>query len=176
MFQVQFCDELGQEIGNNWLPQLPQPGDIVEFGCQEPEEVPYMVTAYLYTHCPADSQTAYYRVGLEPVKAIEPLPRMPSEKTNGVDVKAARVTTKVGLGTAQAKAAFPQDIDIEDLFNYHAPTSEQDLKYKEIRSAAKEFARVLLQHTPQCADQTAALRKLRECVMTANAAIALEKH
>jgi len=37
----------------------------------------------------------------------------------------------------------------------------------------KYFAHVIMEHTPVCADQTAAIRKIREAVMTANAAIAL---
>lgn len=63
--------------------------------------------------------------------------------------------------------------NVNDVFRYHAPTPEQPAKYEAIRSAARELARVILDQTPQCADQQAALRQLRECVMTANAAIAL---
>jgi hypothetical protein len=62
---------------------------------------------------------------------------------------------------------------VETLFTHHAPTGDQPQQYESIRSAAKEFALVLLRNTPPSADQTAALRKLRECVMTANASIAL---
>jgi hypothetical protein len=63
---------------------------------------------------------------------------------------------------------------IEDLFTYHAPEGTQPAQYEEIRAAAKVFAYVLIENTPPSADQTAAIRKLRECVMTANAAIALK--
>lgn len=63
--------------------------------------------------------------------------------------------------------------DIEHLFTYHSPTPDQIPKYTAIRAAAKAFADVLVAHTPACADQSAAMRHLRECVMTANAAIAL---
>lgn len=45
--------------------------------------------------------------------------------------------------------------------------------YVAIRDAAKVFAAVVIDNTPQCADQTAVIRKIREAVMTANAAIAL---
>lgn len=62
---------------------------------------------------------------------------------------------------------------IEELFTYHKPEGEQSAHYEAIRAKAKEFALVLVEHTPTCADQSAALRKLRECVMTANASIAL---
>jgi hypothetical protein len=63
--------------------------------------------------------------------------------------------------------------DLEDIFSYHAPTAGQPARYEAIRAAAKVFAAVLLDNTVPCADQTAAVRKLRECVFTANASIAL---
>jgi hypothetical protein len=62
---------------------------------------------------------------------------------------------------------------IEEAFTYHAPKEHQVPKYNAIREKAKDLALVILDLTPPCPDQTAALRKLRECVMTANAAIAL---
>jgi hypothetical protein len=60
---------------------------------------------------------------------------------------------------------------IDDVFTYHAPNAEQLVKYQALREAAKHFARIIQQNTPYCADQIAALRKVREAVMTANAAI-----
>lgn len=63
---------------------------------------------------------------------------------------------------------------IEEMFTYHAPTGTQPTRYGLIREAAKSFALVVVENTPAGPDQTAAIRKLRECVMTANAAIALE--
>lgn len=67
----------------------------------------------------------------------------------------------------------PLSEKIDELFTYHAPTPEQIPKYEAIRAAAKVFAHVLVANTPPSADQTAAIRKLRECVHVANAAIAL---
>lgn len=61
---------------------------------------------------------------------------------------------------------------IENWFTYHAPTPEQVVTYGEIRSKAKEFAILLIQVVPDGPDRLAALRKLRETVMTANAGIA----
>lgn len=63
---------------------------------------------------------------------------------------------------------------LDDIFRYHAPEGDQPRRYEEIRTAAKELARVICRNTPVCADQTAAIRLLREAVMTANAAIALK--
>lgn len=64
--------------------------------------------------------------------------------------------------------------DLEDLFSHHAPTAEQLPQYARLRAAAQEFAQVILENTPPSADQTAAIRKVREAVMTANAAVALQ--
>ena len=61
-----------------------------------------------------------------------------------------------------------------DLFTYHAPTPDQVEHYQAIRTAALEMATVLVEHTPASADQTVAIRKLRECIHIANASIALE--
>lgn len=63
---------------------------------------------------------------------------------------------------------------IDDLFTYHPPTEEQRAHYEAIRAAAKDFARVLVAHTPQSPDQSAAVRLLRQCVHTANGSIALK--
>ena len=65
-------------------------------------------------------------------------------------------------------------MNLDHIFKYHAPDEVQLADYAMIRGGAKAFAEIILRCTPQCADQTAAIRKLRECVMTANAAIALK--
>jgi len=64
---------------------------------------------------------------------------------------------------------------IENWFVYHAPKGDQVERYGRIRRAAKSFAIVIDECCPGSADKTAALRKLRECVMTANASIACEE-
>jgi hypothetical protein len=65
-------------------------------------------------------------------------------------------------------------VDLNDVFSYHAPQGDDLEKYAKLRAAAKQFAEVILANTPRCADQTAAVRKVREAVMTANAAVALK--
>ncbi len=64
---------------------------------------------------------------------------------------------------------------IEDLFTYHAPKTGQPERYQAIRDAAKNLANVIVENTEAGADQSAAIRHVREAVMTANASIALEK-
>ncbi|MFB3910404.1 MAG: hypothetical protein ACE15D_18600 [Candidatus Eisenbacteria bacterium] len=63
---------------------------------------------------------------------------------------------------------------IEHWFTYHAPKPEQIGHYNALREAAKVFALAIAEHTPQGPDQTTAIRKVREAVMTANAAIACD--
>lgn len=65
--------------------------------------------------------------------------------------------------------------DIDNWFSYHPPTGTQADRYVTLRSKAKELAILIIENTPSSADQTAAIRKLRECIMTANAAIACEE-
>lgn len=61
---------------------------------------------------------------------------------------------------------------IEDVFQYHAPDDIQREKFEKIRAAALNFGQVILAECPGCADQQAAIRKVREALMTANAAVA----
>ena len=61
---------------------------------------------------------------------------------------------------------------LKNEFTYHSPKENQPERYQLIRDKALELALVIFHNTPSCADQTAAIRKLRECVMTANSAIA----
>lgn len=68
--------------------------------------------------------------------------------------------------------AFTEE-QIKDIFTYHAPDHEQQVAYETVRSFARSLALAILDNTPPCADQSAAIRQLRECVMTANSAIAL---
>lgn len=63
---------------------------------------------------------------------------------------------------------------IEHLFTYHAPHGNQAERYEALRAKTKELAHLIVDLTPEGPDQSAAIRKLREAVMTANAAIALE--
>lgn len=61
---------------------------------------------------------------------------------------------------------------IEKNFEYHAPTSDQTERYREIRSYAKQLATVIDQTCPASREKSLALTKLEETVMWANASIA----
>jgi hypothetical protein len=63
---------------------------------------------------------------------------------------------------------------LSEIFQYHSPEGDQPQRYEAIRSSALTLAKVICENTPMCADQAAAIRLLREAVMTANSAIALK--
>lgn len=61
---------------------------------------------------------------------------------------------------------------LDNIFTYHAPKGDQTERYQKVRDAAKEFARVILESTPQSPEQTLAVRDVQRAVMMANCAIA----
>lgn len=65
-----------------------------------------------------------------------------------------------------------QRLQLEHWFIYHPPTQEDVERYARINDAARDLARVIMETCPECADQSAALRLVREARMTANSAIA----
>lgn len=66
------------------------------------------------------------------------------------------------------------EADLDNWFTYHAPKAGQPEQYMRIRSAGRHLASTILGNTPPGPDQSAAIRKVREAVMTANQAIACE--
>lgn len=65
-------------------------------------------------------------------------------------------------------------MDLEFIFTHHPPRPDQLPRYERLRKAALEFAKVIVEETQPCADQSHAIRCVRDAVMTANAAIALD--
>lgn len=64
--------------------------------------------------------------------------------------------------------------NLDDTFTYHKPTGDQPERYERVRAAAKTFAGAILENCPSSADRAAAIRKVREAMMTANMSIATE--
>ena len=64
--------------------------------------------------------------------------------------------------------------DFDEMFTYHPVEEGQVAHYEAIRAAAKQFAATIRTNTPRSPDQSAAIRKVREAMMTANASIALK--
>lgn len=65
--------------------------------------------------------------------------------------------------------------DVERWLSYQPVDADQIERIRAVRHKAKELAHLVLDLTPRCADQSAAIRLIREVVMTANAAIVCEK-
>jgi hypothetical protein len=57
---------------------------------------------------------------------------------------------------------------------YHRPTESQVQRHETLAKASEVLIRTILETCPDCADRTAAIRKVREAKMTASAAVALE--
>ena len=64
--------------------------------------------------------------------------------------------------------------NIQDVLSYHAPSQGQLAAIQNVRDGAQIFIRDILNNCPPCADTSAAIRHVREAMMTANAAISLE--
>ena len=67
-----------------------------------------------------------------------------------------------------------EHFDPEYVFSHHHATPKQLADFEAIHTGAKEFARVLLDHVPECEDRHEVLRLLREAAMLACAAVSLE--
>lgn len=63
---------------------------------------------------------------------------------------------------------------LDNWFTYHPPLGGQPERYEQLRAAGRKMAETIVRLTPASADQTDAVRKVREAVMTANAAIACD--
>lgn len=66
-------------------------------------------------------------------------------------------------------------MDLDNVFTYHSPTSEQSERYVRIRSEAKSLAATIIACTPASREQSVALTNLQQAVMWANAAIAINE-
>jgi hypothetical protein len=63
--------------------------------------------------------------------------------------------------------------EFNDVFRYHAPKGNQPKRYEELREKAREMATRIRRLCPPSNDRDAAILKLRECIMLANASIAI---
>ena len=76
---------------------------------------------------------------------------------------------------SQKRLATPTEImemELEKQFTYQKPSGDQPQRYEKINEAAKNFAKVVLENCPSCADRTHAIRVIRDARMWANASIA----
>ena len=66
-------------------------------------------------------------------------------------------------------------IDLDALFTYHPPRGDQAERFERLRTAAREYARLIQSLTPSSPEQTLAIRKVHEASMQANSAIAVNE-
>lgn len=64
--------------------------------------------------------------------------------------------------------------DLDHIFMWHAPSSDDILAYAHIREVGKAFAQAILSNVPEGADQDKAIESIRQAVMFANAGVALK--
>lgn len=97
---------------------------------------------------------------------------MTGEQQSGAGTQEAREgEAQAGVGESRLGVT---RTNIENWFTYHGPTQATMAKYIPIRAAAKVLAVAILDNVPPGPDQTVAIRKVREAVMTANQAIACD--
>ena len=54
------------------------------------------------------------------------------------------------------------ETDLIQMFTYHAPKPGQSGRYEAIREAGRHLAQTIINNTPPSADQSAAIRKVRD--------------
>lgn len=62
--------------------------------------------------------------------------------------------------------------DKENIFTYHKPTEDTQVRYERIRKLGKEFAELLDEVCPDSREKSLANTKIEEAVMWANASVA----
>ena len=66
-------------------------------------------------------------------------------------------------------------VEIENTFSYHSPKGDQPARYETIRKHARNMATYISEECPDSREKSVALTKLQECVMWANASIAINE-
>jgi hypothetical protein len=67
------------------------------------------------------------------------------------------------------------NLDLDNIFTYHAPKNDQPFRYTAIRDKAKELALLIQQMVPDSRERSVALTSLQQAIMWANAAIAINE-
>lgn len=68
-----------------------------------------------------------------------------------------------------------QQIDIDNIFTYHAPFGNQAERYGTLRTAARNLAMSINALCPDSREKSLALTNLQQSVMWANASIAINE-
>lgn len=63
--------------------------------------------------------------------------------------------------------------EVDDIVSYHSPTPDQLARMKVLRETAGQLLKAIMINCPPSADRSAAIRKVREALFTANASVSL---
>jgi hypothetical protein len=66
-------------------------------------------------------------------------------------------------------------VDFDNVFTYHPPQEGQPERFQEIRDAGRDLAEIVLAECPSSPERSLAFTKIREAIMWANAAIAVNE-
>lgn len=64
---------------------------------------------------------------------------------------------------------------INNIFSYHKPFGSQSGRYEKLRNRAKELALLINDSTPDSREKILAMTSLQQCIMWANASIAINE-
>ncbi len=67
-------------------------------------------------------------------------------------------------------------MNIENIFTYHNPTNIDQIRFEEIRAAAKVLGNKIMEHGGIDSEKERAIHKLRECVFYSIASIVLPEN
>jgi hypothetical protein len=162
-------------------PGFPFDGDTC-FACRKtglvaPGERPYqndpLAKAGFQTTLCGDCAAFFYRGGYRLVGLVQSLVLQDRELTREINNHGPMFARALEEAHVTLKERFlVMNPIIENLFTYHPPTDIQREKYERIREAAKMLAYEIDAACEPGPDRTAAMRHVREAVMTANASIA----
>ena len=64
---------------------------------------------------------------------------------------------------------------LDQIFMYHPPFGTQPQRFLELRSNAKRLASMINAHCPESREKALAITSVQQCIMWANAAIAINE-
>lgn len=64
---------------------------------------------------------------------------------------------------------------IDNIFTYHKPFGDQPSRYETIRESARAMANIINLSCPESREKSLAITNLQQCVMWANASIAINE-
>lgn len=67
------------------------------------------------------------------------------------------------------------NLNLDNIFTYHAPKGDQTERYQRLREAAKHFAEVAQECVPDSRERSTGLTNVQQATMWFNAAIAINE-